>query len=264
MTVSVDAVIVAKYTDQVLPETIAGLKTYPFRKVILVVAKDSAKPDWCDILAIDKGRLGKARNTGVDLANSDFLCMVDSDIVLKPNYVNNLLKYFRYPKIVAIGGRLESSIRSTYALTKAQIFRGYCKVHSDVPCGGTVYRTDILKKERFNDNLSAGEDHELQMRLKAKKYKVVFVDKVSCFHYFKGNMKKEVLLCMFLGARTGLLSNLIRATISPFRSLLLVTACRDNIYSLLIPPFYVTQWIAHVIGAFFTEDEIRAKMEAFG
>jgi len=262
MALSVDAVIVAKNTDEVLLDTIAGLRTYPFKKVILVVSNDSAKPEWCDILAIEKGRLGKARNTGVDLANSAFICMVDSDIVLTPDYVNNLLKYFRYPEVVAVGGRLQSSIESIYALTKAQIFRGYCKVHSDVPCGGTIYRTDVLKKERFGDNLSGGEDHELNTRLKKEKYKVVFVDKVSCFHYFKGSMKKEVLLCMFSGARTGLLPNLARAAISPFRSLLLATACRDNVYSLLVPPFYVTQWIAHVFGAFFTEDQIRAKMNA--
>jgi glycosyltransferase involved in cell wall biosynthesis len=264
MMFSVDAVIVAKNVDEVLPDTVRGLKTYPFEKVELVVSRDSAKPDWCNVLAVDKGRLGKARNTGVDLADSDFLCMIDSDIVLTPNYVNSLLRYFRDPKVVAVGGRLESSLRSLYALTKAQVFRGYCKVHSDVPCGGTVYRTDVLKKERFNSNLSGGEDHELHTRLKKKRYKVVFVDKTSCFHCFKGSMKKEVFLCMFSGARTGLLPNIVRATISPFRSLLLVIACRDNIYSLLIPPFYVTQWIAHVFGAFFTEDEIRAKMKALG
>jgi cellulose synthase/poly-beta-1,6-N-acetylglucosamine synthase-like glycosyltransferase len=262
MTLVVDAIIVAKDTDDVLPATVRGLENYPFKKVILVLAKDSSKPDWCDVLAIDKGKLGKARNSGVDLADSDFLCMIDSDIVLTPKYVNNLLRYFKDPEIVAVGGRLKSATRSTYALTKAQVFRGYCKVHSDVPCGGTVYRTDILKKERFNDNLSGGEDHELHTRLKGKKYRIVFVDKASCFHYFKGSMKNEALLCMFSGARTGLLPSLVRATISPFRSLLLVAACRDNIYSLLIPPFYVTQWVAHVFGAFFTEDEIRAKMKS--
>jgi cellulose synthase/poly-beta-1,6-N-acetylglucosamine synthase-like glycosyltransferase len=260
----VDAVIVAKNIDEVLPDTIEGLKTYPFEKVIVVAAKDSAKPDWCDMLAIDKGRLGKARNTGVDLVNSDFICMIDADIVLTLSYVDNLLEYFKDPKVIAAGGKLESSIKTVYALTKAQIFRGYCKVHSDVPCGGTIYRTDVLKKERFADDLSGGEDHELHTRLKRKKYKIVFVGKVSCFHYFKGNMKKEVFLCMFSGAGTGLLPNLVRAAISPFRSLLLMIACRDNIYGLLIPPFYVTQWIAHVFGAFFTEDEIRAKMKALG
>jgi len=262
MTPSADAVIVTKNVHDVLTDAIKGLKTYPFENIIVVASKRSAKPNWCDILAVDKGKLGKARNTGVDLANSDYICMIDEDIVLTPNYVSNLLGYFKDSKVVAAGGTLESSIRSLYALTKAQVFRGYCKVHADVPCGGTVYRTVVLKKERFNDSLSGGEDHELHTRLKKKRYKVVYTDKTSCLHHFKGTMKKEILLCMLSGARTGLLPCLLRAAISPFRSLLLAAACRDNIYSLFIPPFYVTQWIARVFGALFKEEEIRTKMKA--
>ena len=264
MSSKVDVVIVTKTVDEVLPETINGLKTYPFQKTIVIASKDSTKPDWCDILKIDKGKLGKARNTGIDFANSDYVCMVDADIVLTPGYVNDLLKYFQNSKVVAVGGKLKSSIRSLYALTKEQVFRGYCKVHSDLPCGGTVYRAETVKKERFNDNLSGGEDHELHTRLKKKKYRVIYAEKTSCFHYFKGDMKKEIFLCMFSGARTGLFSSLVRAAISPFRSLIYVLTCRDSVYSLFIPPFYVTQWIAHVLGAFFKEEEVRAKMRALG
>lgn len=261
---SVDAVIVAKDIHEVLPETIAGLKTYPFRKIIIVVAKDSEKPTWCDILVVDKGRLGKARNTGVDLANSDFICMVDADIILTKNYVKTLLETFKDPKVAVVGGRLESYSKSFYAQVKAQVFRGYCKVHSDVPCGGTIYRTDVLKRERFNDSLAGGEDHELHVRLKKKNYKVIYTEKAFCFHHYKGNMKKEIFLCMLSGSRTGLLPALLRAVISPLRSLLIMAACRDSIYSFFVPPFYITQWMAHVFGAFLTEDEIKAKMQALG
>jgi cellulose synthase/poly-beta-1,6-N-acetylglucosamine synthase-like glycosyltransferase len=259
---TIDAVIVTRSLSDILPETIKGLKTHPFKKVIAVVARDASKPNWCDVLAMDKDKLGKARNTGADLASSEYICMVDEDIVLTPKYVGNLLGCFEDAKVAAVGGRLESSTRSLYALVKAQVFRGYCKTHSDLPCGGTIYRAETLKKARFNDNLPGGEDHELHTRLKKMKYKVVFVDRTACLHYFKGNMQNEVFLCMLSGARTGLAPCLVRAAISPLRSLLLAVACRDNIYSILIPPFYVTQWIAHVFGAFFTEKEIKAKMTA--
>jgi glycosyltransferase involved in cell wall biosynthesis len=261
---SVDVVVVAKSLAQVMPETVEGLKTYPFSKIIAVVAVESSKPDWCNILVVDKGRLGKARNTGADLSDSEFVCMVDEDIVLTPKYVERLLDRFQDPKVAAVGGRLESFTKTVYAQTKAQVFRGYCKTHSDVPCGGTIYRTETLKKARFNDNLSGGEDHELHSRLKKMNHKVVFVDDISCLHYYKGNMRNEVFLCMLSGARTGLIPCVLRAAISPLRSLMLTVACRDNIYSLLIPPFYVTQWIAHVVGAFFTEAEIKAKMKTMG
>jgi cellulose synthase/poly-beta-1,6-N-acetylglucosamine synthase-like glycosyltransferase len=259
---TVDAVIVAKNVDEVLPETVKGLKTYPFTKVIVVVAKESEKPDWCDILKVDKGRLGKARNTGADLADSEHLCMVDEDIVLTPSYVRNVLSYFANPDVAAVGGMLKSTTRTIYSLTKAQVFRGYCKTNSDVPCGGTVYRIEVLKQQRFDDKLSGGEDHELHTRLKKKGFRVIYDDRIACFHYFKGNMKKEVFLCMLSGARTGFFPCLLRTVISPLRSALLVVACRDNVYSLLIPAFYVTQWIAHVVGAFFTEEEVKAKMRA--
>ncbi len=258
----VDAIIVAKEVGAVLPEAIKGLETYPFNKVITVVAKDAAKPKWCDVRVVDKGRLGKARNTGTDLTGAEYVCMVDEDIVLTPNYIATLLKRFSDQRVAAAGGRLESATKSLYALTKAQVFRGYCKTHSDLPCGGTIYRAETLKKTRFNDALAGGEDHELHTRLKKKGFKIVFADEVPCFHYFKGSMQNEVFLCMISGARTGLAPCVARAVISPLRSIMLAIACRDNIHSFLIPPFYVTQWIAHVVGAFFTEKEIKAKMAA--
>jgi len=261
---SVDAVIVTRSVDDVLPDTVKGLKTYTFAKVIVVAAKESTKPHWCDILAVDKGKLGKARNTGVDISKAEYICMVDEDIVLTRGYAEKLLEHFKDERVAAVGGMLESVIRTVYALTKAQVFRGYCKTNSDVPCGGTVYKTELLKKERFNDDLSGGEDHELHTRLKNKNLKVVYTEKASCIHHFKGNMKKEVFLCMLSGARTGFFPCLLRAVASPFRSLVLAIACRDNPYSLLIPSFYVTQWVAHMFGAFFTEEEIRAKMKALG
>jgi len=259
---TVDAVIVAKDVAQVLPQTKNGLKTYPFEKIIAVVVGEAAKPDWCDVLVLDKGKLGRARNTGADLTSSDYIVMVDEDIVLTRGYVAKLLNCFKDERVAAVGGRLESAANTVYAQTKAQVFRGYCKTHSDVPCGGTIYRTETLKKVRFNDNLSGGEDHELHTRFKKIKYKVVFVDGTSCLHYYKGNMRNEVFLCMLSGARTGLAPCLVRAAISPLRSLLLAVACRDSVYSLLVPPFYITQWIAHVFGALFTEEEIKAKMKA--
>jgi len=259
---SVDVVIVTKSVDDVLADTIKGLKTYPFAKVIVVAAKESTRPRWCDFLAVDKGKLGKARNTGVDMSKAEYICMVDEDIVLTPGYVEKLLEYFDDSRVASVGGRLESAIETIYALTKAQVFRGYCKTNSDVPCGGTVYKTTLLKKERFNDDLSGGEDHELHARLKRKGFRIVYTEKASCIHHFKGNIKNEIFLCMLSGARTGFVPCLLRAVASPIRSLVLATACRDNLYSMLIPPFYVTQWVAHVFGAFFTEQEIRAKMKA--
>lgn len=257
---NVEAVVVAKSHGDVLQKTIQSLNTYPFKKVVAVFSKETRKPKWCQTFAIDKGRLGKARNTGIDLTDTEYICMIDADIILKPKYIDELLKYFDDKKVVAVGGRLESATASLYAETKAQVFRGYCKIHSDLPCGGTIYRVETVKKTRFNDTLSGGEDHDLHKRLKKKGFKVVFVDEVSCFHYFKGNMRKEVFLCMLSGARTGLKPCLVRAIISPIRSWLLVIACRDNIRSFLIPPFYVIQWFAHVLGAFFTEEEIKARM----
>jgi cellulose synthase/poly-beta-1,6-N-acetylglucosamine synthase-like glycosyltransferase len=260
--ITVDALIVARNLNDILPQTIKALKTYPFNKVITILAIPVVKPKWIDILTVDKGKLGSARNTGVNLSKATFVCMIDEDIILTPKYVENLLKNFKIPQVAAAGGKLKSLTSNAYAQTKAQVFRGYCKTHSDLPCGGTIYRTTTLKKKLFNPDLTGGEDHELHTRLKKQGFKVIFDDSTCCFHHFKGSMKKEVFLCMFSGARIGFFQSLLRAAISPLRSLILSFACKDNIYSLLIPPFYITQWIAHVAGAFFTEQQVKTKMQA--
>jgi hypothetical protein len=51
---NVDAVVVAKSFEEVLPETIKGLKTYPFKKVVAIVARDFEKPNWCDTLGMQE------------------------------------------------------------------------------------------------------------------------------------------------------------------------------------------------------------------
>lgn len=248
---SVSALIVTRSLKEVLPETVKGLKTYPFDKIIVVSKRSGIKPDWCDLLILEKGKLGKARNVGVEVIDSMFVCMVDADIIIPKGYIEALLEYFREHSVVAVGGRLKSLRKSFYSLVKEQLFRGYCKVHADLPCGGTIYRTNILKKEGFNEDLAGGEDHELHTRLKRKGYKIIYVNDLMCYHDFKGDVRKEIYACLRTGAEIKLTSALARTLASPIRGLIYMLACRDNLYSLFVPLFYITQWIAHLIGSVF-------------
>lgn len=58
--------------------------------------------------------LTKQRNIGIDLANeaSDFICFLDDDIVLLPNYFEDLLRtYEEHPDALAVGGYIINEIK---------------------------------------------------------------------------------------------------------------------------------------------------------
>ncbi|MEM3628871.1 MAG: glycosyltransferase family 2 protein [Candidatus Bathyarchaeia archaeon] len=194
---SVDALIVTRNLNEVLHQTVKSLKCYPFKSIIVVSGEkaDLESPKrWFDIIVYGgKEPLGRLRNIGLDLVNSEFVCMVDSDIVLTKGYVETLLKFFEDPKVAAACGRLfPLHPANLYSNIKSRINEAFNIIHGQVGCGASLYRSNIIKKVRFDPKLYTREDHNLNNRLRKLGFKVIFVKDAYCFHDFRMSMKLEI------------------------------------------------------------------------
>ncbi len=122
-----------------------------------------------------------ARNNGVCHASGEYVCFMDSDNVLKPNRLQSLSEF------IAMQGQ-----EACY-YTDIEYYKPQTKMTS-VKCGKTYgfpvdvnilirdiiatpqicCATSILKKHKFNVNLSIGEDLELLFRITAE-YPLVYI-----------------------------------------------------------------------------------------
>jgi GT2 family glycosyltransferase len=195
--VSVDALIVTRNLREVLPQTVRSLFYYPFKKVIVVTGEegDLKHPkEWFDIIVYGgKTPLGQQRNIGVDLVESEFVCTIDSDVVLTMGYIETLLKFFEDQKVAVARGRLfPLHPENIYSNMKSRVTELFNIMHRQVGCDATLYRTSIVKKVRFNPKLYTREDHDLNNRLRKLGYKVIFTKETYCFHDFRMSIKLEI------------------------------------------------------------------------
>lgn len=194
---SVDALIVTRNLKEVLPQTIKSLQFYPFKNIVIVTGEKNdlkRQKDWYDIIVYGgKEPLGQQRNIGLDLVEAEFVCMVDSDIVLTKGYIETLLKLFEDPKVAVARGRLfPLNPENLYSNIKSRITEAFNIMHRQVGCDAAVYRASIVKKVKFNPKLYTREDHDLNNRLRKLGYKVVFTKDAYCFHDFRMSIKLEV------------------------------------------------------------------------
>ncbi len=91
---------VEKYLDQCVESIVK--QTYPDLEIILV---DDGSPDRCPLMCEDwqrrdtriavvhkaNGGLSSARNAGLDICRGEYVCFIDSDDWIEPNYVERML-----------------------------------------------------------------------------------------------------------------------------------------------------------------------------
>lgn len=122
---------------------------------------------YAKVVTAKRGKLN-AKNVGVRSASGDIIVFLDSDVIIKPNYLNLLLRHFHKPEVVAVSGGLFSidgnllNIGNTYnnlfnAQFHGHFYGGGCALLTDAyyAIGGydlTVNQFDrnaLRKEEEF-------------------------------------------------------------------------------------------------------------------
>ncbi|WP_438760116.1 glycosyltransferase family 2 protein [Enterococcus sp. AZ194] len=124
------------------------------------------------IISTENNGVSKARNIGIKNSTAEFLCFIDSDDILEPNYVQVLYSYFEIGIDMVIGGytyfnneknKLLVSDFSNISSTCAEnVIQNMLVDKTGVKSSlwNKMFRSLIIKRHtlQFNENVSIGED----------------------------------------------------------------------------------------------------------
>ena len=137
--------------------------------------------------------LTQARNRGIEASTGDTVFFFDDDVVLKRNYLEEIMKaYDKYPEAVGIGGVITNYeflnaskirffndifFRGIFRDERKEIFANYKRykeplLASKLSGGVASYKKSILDKIKFDESFSGysfGEDVDFSLRLRAYK-----------------------------------------------------------------------------------------------
>src|SRR5664280_3464728 len=118
------SVVICAYTErrwQMLSESISSVRRQSLRPIELIVCidhnqmlADKCRDEWrhdqdsqLPVVVLENkfdGRLGSARNTGVEYASSDIVAFLDDDAAADPDWLRFLVDPYRHSDVVAVGG----------------------------------------------------------------------------------------------------------------------------------------------------------------
>lgn len=133
----------------------------------------------------DKGKLGKARQIGIDKANGEIIALFDSDLYIpRDDWLKNAIKYFSIDKKIAIVWPLNNPPNNAKALAKCHsahagmILEDRMKKNRGVFGGGNaLFRTKYLREVGgISHDIHWGEDFEVSQKIKKKGYRVFYLE----------------------------------------------------------------------------------------
>ena len=197
-------------------QTIASIldQNYPLEKLSVIVVDDCSTDDSYE-QALDEVRrspratvlrndtnMGKRRsiNRAVRATSSEIIVSVDSDVVLEPNAVRNLIRRFTSPRIAAVGGRVDILNKHQNWLTRMQaviyyygyqflkhIERNYRSVMCLSGCLTAYRRSVLLELEPILDDrnilgvpIKYGEDRFLTRQIVKAGYETTMTTDAIC------------------------------------------------------------------------------------
>lgn len=192
----VSIIIPARNEENVIRRTISNCLQQTYRHVEVIVVCHNCSDKTYDQACTDDKRVrvfdlnnspsgkGIALNFGLDNANGTYICIVDSDGRLAPDFIHNILPLFDLG-YAAVQGKIEPSNRNFNLITRllgleSDLFSYPYMIVRDflskrTPLGGTgfVIKRDILISEgSFSNGLV--DDFQLSFKLFRRKYRIAF------------------------------------------------------------------------------------------
>ncbi len=137
---------------------------------------------------IPGGFVSRSRNVGARLARHPFVAFVDSDCVVREEWLGATLAALGEPRVAVAGCRHELRDAATWVerawdrAHRKPLGRGLRDV-AYVPAGNLAARRDVfLEVNGFDETLETGEDPDLCARIAARGHRVVQAPGMRCVH----------------------------------------------------------------------------------
>ena len=203
----ITAYIPAYNVSQHLARAIEGVlaQTQPFDEILVI--DDGSRDDSAEIARrytqvrliqhpANRG-LAAARNTAIRAARNELVASVDADVIPDPTWIASLAPHFDDSKLGGAGGILFEGVQTTLAdrWRRARMGQqwGPAIVRNPLVLYGsnTVYRRSaVLEVGGYDETLrSAGDDTDLDMRLRAKGWELIYDPAARATHMRHDDLK---------------------------------------------------------------------------
>ena len=192
----VSIIIPGRNEEEVIRRTIVNILSQTYKNIEIIIVSHNSTDRTCEEARVADERVqvydfqtdlqgkGAAVNYGIDHANGEYICIVDSDGKLAPDFLENAMPLFD-EGYAAVQGLITSSNRDYNIITRlltleGDLFSNMFMAVRDyldkrVPLGGTgliIKKNILLKVGKFTNSLI--DDFELSFRLYRKKYRIAF------------------------------------------------------------------------------------------
>jgi len=175
---TVSVIIPTKNEEQVIHECLSSVFNQSLKPSEVIIVDGRSTDNTLKIARqfpvkviteVEPTSLPNARNLGIETAKGETIFIMDADVILYKNCIENAVKYFEDPNIIAVIPS-EQNVAHT-RLEKIQIkwLRGTAnpvRMGIGISVFAEFFRKMIFKQIKFDSYLGYGEDEDFQKRLK--------------------------------------------------------------------------------------------------
>ncbi len=161
--------------------------------------------------------IGAGRNRGIQASTGEIVAITDGDMVADQDWLSQLVAPFEEATVGAVGGPNLTNPRSPRFARLVGLLPEECPYvermqevdHLLVYTRNAAYRREAIQKaQAFNEGARAGEDPELNWRIKQLGYRLLFNPEARAWHYHRTTLRKFIRQHWRNGHGVGQLSRL--------------------------------------------------------
>ena len=188
----IDVTIATKNSAKTIAKCIQCIQSFvPYNRIIVIDDSQDETPKIAQRLGCEvyhlHGLLGEIRLKQAELAETEWIASIDSDVFVYPNFWREMEPFLSKPNVGAISGYLDSSLANIYPdydkFTKYRTMQ--LRKTIGIGSGGEtlIRRKLLLQCTESLEKVHAGEDGIIGRFVRKKGYRWVTVEKSIAFHF---------------------------------------------------------------------------------
>ncbi|MHB1041653.1 MAG: glycosyltransferase [Eubacteriales bacterium] len=211
MSLKVSVIVAAKNEEQRIGRCLRSLlaQDFPPRNFEVIVVDGGSDDDTQKVveefpvrLIVDKfGTLGHQRNTGVHFSRGEYVAFIDADCRAEPNWLKQLVETLDNSpeQFIAITGPnlvvdfdpplaktiyyMQQTLIGSGGSPQSYPVKGELSSVISAPNCNVIYRREVLLRYPYNNELTFGEDAEVNFRLYKEGYRFLYNPDAVVWHH---------------------------------------------------------------------------------